>query len=534
MLFWIIAAIMASAVTAALMFPMYRSRAAGESLSEIPQSGVSGVSGTGSHEMEVYRDQLAEVGRDHAAGLIGSDEAEVARAEIGRRLLAASKLEADEQAGQEGKAGPVSGHMPLGFPGYALTAFLVTMPVLAIAGYTYLGSPGTAQQPLSARLSADPMHADIGVLVANAERHLAKNPDDGRGWDVLAPIYLRSGRLADAEHAFRKAIRLRGPSASRQSGLGETLVSKAGGIVTDEARLVFQSARELDPTDPRPRYFLALALAQEGKIAEARNAFVALIANSPPEAPWIPAIRQQIASLDNAAENGLFNPAMAGQQAVAASAKQTNNRIVSGPLEERLRKNPDDIAGWLELVRTKASLGDLPGAQVALNMASATFPAGAEAAALSALAGELGLKASSGLGGVSLADQVPGGPSLSSGQMGGAGDVVAAPFIMPGKADAPANPSAADIAAAQTMSATDRQAMIRSMVESLDAKLTDNPRNIAGWLRLVRSYSVLDEKAAALSALKRGTTAFGENSEQARALAGLARELGLETGEPLK
>ena len=92
----------------------------------------------------------------------------------------------------------------------------------------------------------------------------------------------------------------------------------------------------------------------------------------------------------------------------------------------------------------------------------------------------------------------------------------------------PGGPTQADIAAASSMSAEDRAAMIRSMVASLDSKLAENPETLDGWIRLVRSYAVLGDRGAAEGALQRADVAFPRESDGGRRLADLARELGLE------
>lgn len=501
MLFWIVAALMTFAATVALIVPLRRGAAAHAAPDE-------------AHEVEVYRDQIAEIDRDLAGGLIGASEAEVARAEIGRRLLAAARRAGDA-------ASPAGAHAPRG----AVLLILLFIPIAAVSAYLGFGSPGLPQQPLAERMAQDPERADLAVLVASAERHLAENPDDGRGWDVLGPIYLRVGRVDEAEAAFRKAITLLGPSSTRQSGLGETLVAKAGGVVTEEARLVFQSARELDPEDPRPAFFLALALAQSGKAGEAKAAFEALIDRSPPDAPWIPAIRGQIAALDRAPAS--VAPGMPTQAEIAAAAagktpaeRQDMARGMVATLEAKLKDNPANLDGWLMLVRSKAVLGDLPGAQAALNGAMTAFPTGDATAQLLALAAELGLKPGPGLGGVPVSPASPGGASAPA--------APAQPFIVPGTSAAPGNPTDADIAAASSLSAEDRAQMIRDMVASLDARLTEEPDNIEGWLRLVRSYHVLGDRDAARDAYGRGLGHFREGSAERKALADLAAELSIE------
>lgn len=519
MLFWIFAALMTFAATVALLLPFAQAR--GERVEVAPEA----------HDIEVYRDQLSEIDRDLAAGQINVEDAGVARGEIGRRLIAVARK------GEAGTGRSTSRWLPR----YALIGVLVFMPATALVTYLQLGAPGAGQMPFAARMNQDPGRADINTLIANAERQLAANPDEGRGWDVLAPIYLRIGRVDDAETAFRAAIRLLGPSASRQAGLGEALVSKSGGVVTDEARLVFQSARELNPEDPRPAFFLALARAQEGKLDEARTEFVDLLDRSDKDAPWVPAIRQQIAALDSAVRDPALSNGPSAADIAAAMANKTPEqrtemiRTMVGTLENRLADNPDNIDGWLMLIRSKMILEDQIGAQEALDRAVIAFPNIPQANLLSDLAQELSLKLKAELGGLPLP------PVKSTTEVSkDSSDQNAGPFIVPesltaatedtGKAvptGSSANPTQADIAAAALMSDDDRKQMIRGMVASLDEKLRQTPDNLEGWLRLIRSYVVLGELENGRDALDRAKAAFVANAEASATIARLGAELAL-------
>jgi cytochrome c-type biogenesis protein CcmH len=258
MVFWALAAILTAVVTIALLAPMARS------------SRASAASGAAAHDLEVYRDQLAEIERDEAAGLIDKTEADYARTEVSRRMLRAAKAE-----------GSGKSRSKLGSTAALRIAVLLFVPAVALATYLASGAPDLPHQPLASRMAepATPTALsgnappEVAELIARAEQHLANNPDDGRGWDVLAPIYARVGRLEDSRTAYANAIRLLGASPARQSGFGETLVALAGGVVTEEARLAFESAREMEPEDPKAAFFLALALAQEGRADRARDAF---------------------------------------------------------------------------------------------------------------------------------------------------------------------------------------------------------------------------------------------------------------------
>lgn len=538
MLFWVIAAVMTALVTLALIGPVMRSR---NSTSDAPEL----------HDMEVYRDQLAEVDRDLSDGLIDAAQAEVARTEISRRLLSASR---------KSKSAEPSEARNSRLRQVAAIAVAVFMPLVAVTAYLELGRPDLPQLPLSARLQEDPENTDLPMLVARAEQHLAENPDDGRGWSVLAPIYLRLERFADSAEAFRKTIALLGPTPERLTNLGEALISAGGGLVTEEAKLAFQTARELDPNDPRPQFFLAVGLAQAGKQAEARAAFDAMIASAPEGAPWIAAVEAQIAALDSPAgtiSGPVSGPASGGQVAGAAapgnptaadiaaandmSPEERQAMIASmiRSLEARLGSDPDNIDGWLRLVRSHVVTGNRDKAQAVLERAFAVFATeSAEKQSLNAIAREFGLVATSTLGGVPVAPADPGGQTALV-----APDVKpVTPFILDGAraddpsagssaaADAaagPSGPTQADIAAAAALSNEERGDMIRGMVASLDARLTENPENLEGWLRLVRSYAVLGDAPAAASALERAQVAFPEGSEGGQALAELASSLGI-------
>lgn len=379
MLLWILVAILTAAVAAVLLLPLLRAAARVEA----PRS----------HDVEVYRDQLKELERDRAGGLISGEDAEFARAEIARRLLAAS----DAVKAAATRTPPRRSNR------LAQLAVVIILPAIGLCLYLRTGNPGVPDAPLAARL-ANPGN-DMNILIARAERQLVINPEDGAGWDVLAPIYYRSGRVQEAATAFRNALRLLGPTPVRLGGYAESLIALSGGLVTTEAQEALEKSLVIEPNDPRAQFYLALALKQEGKSTEALAAFRKIAASSPGDAPWLPLVNDHIASLD---------------------------------------------AGGLPAQSAEA-------------------------------------------------DSRPG------------------------------NPTADDIAAAQNMSSGDRTAMIEGMVGSLAEKLKAEPKNFEGWMRIIRSYSVLGQKDKAAEALKQGLAAFPPEGDEGKQLLALAGELGLKT-----
>ncbi len=351
MLFWILVAILTAAVAAVLLLPLLRSPSASADDAD--------------HDVEVYRDQLEELKRDEATGLIGANEAELARAEVARRLIAASKAEAKEKARTSGRNR------------LAQAFVIVLLPALGLCLYLATGRPDLPAQPLAERL-ANPGN-DINVLIARAENHLARNPDDGAGWDLLAPIYYRSSRMEDSANAYAQAIRLLGESPERLDGYAEALIALADGVVTADARKQLEASLKLKPDNPRTRYYLALALEQEGKKPEARAAFEALAKDTPADAPWLPLVNRHIAALSEGGTLG--NPT--ADDVAAAQDMSTGDRqqMIAGMVENlatKLQENPDNFEGWMRIIRSYVVLDQRPKAEAALQTALKTFPADSE------------------------------------------------------------------------------------------------------------------------------------------------------------
>lgn len=399
MLFWIFSALLTVVIAVILLSPLLRASARATRYDE--------------GEAAVYRDQLRELERDKAEGLISAEDADYARAEIGRRLLAIAGREKDGETDDEADLAD-AGARPGARRRYTWSqAFiLLCLPLIGLAGYLEIGSPGTPDAPLEARIENP--GDDVDLLVAKVERHLATNPEDGNGWNVLAPVYFRIGRLPDAELAYRNAIRILGPDAERMNGLGETLVLRNDGIVTDDAQMAFQAAVKLEPNNPRADFYLALALEQSGRRAEALAAFQNIAKASPPTAPWMPLVNQHIAA--NSAGVPLANPPAPAAPDVAAQAPNPaapgnptaedvanaqamsegdRNEMIRGmvaSLDARLKEDPNNFEGWMRLVRSYAMLKDKERAEAALQDGLKAFPAaGAEGQQLIAMARELGL-----------------------------------------------------------------------------------------------------------------------------------------------
>ena len=345
MTLWFILAVMTAAAVFAVLWPLGRK----------PQAA------RGGSDRLVYQDQLREIDSDRAAGLIGEAEAELARVEISRRLLAAADTEMPVPAA-------VSAQRVVWRRRGAAIAAIVIVPGLALGLYLDLGSPNVPGRSVLARADAPQGSQSVASLVSQVEAHLARNPNDGAGWEVIAPVYLRLGRFDDAVQARRKVIALNGDTAARESDLGEALVAAANGVVTDEAKQAFQHAITGDTQDAKARYFLGLADEQDGNRDGAAAKWRAMLDTAPRDAPWANFVRTALARVtgEPAAGNGPSVVPSAGPSVGDAASAETMNeaqrtemiRGMVARLADRLHTDGNDVDGWLRLVRAYAVLGD--------------------------------------------------------------------------------------------------------------------------------------------------------------------------------
>jgi cytochrome c-type biogenesis protein CcmH len=351
MTLWFVFALMTAAAIFAVLWPLGQRGA--------PRSDAS--------EATVYKDQLSEIDRDLAAGLIEPPEAEAARVEIGRRLLAA----ADHQ-----RAPPTASSIKL--RRIAALMALVGLPILSMAFYLPLGSPRLGDFPLAERARSPDVNQPFDNLVAQVEAHLEKNPTDGRGWNVLAPVLVRLGRYDDAVRAFRNSITYNGDSAARRADLGEALTGAAGGVVTSEAKAEFEHAVAMDADEVKARYFLGLAAEQDGRRDDAAAAWRAMLEKAPADAPWRPLVQAALIRVGGSAVPALPDSAMAAAKDMSETDRTAMIHGMVERLATRLKQNGGDVQGWLRLVRAYMVMGDRDKAKGAQSDARAAVANDAE------------------------------------------------------------------------------------------------------------------------------------------------------------
>jgi cytochrome c-type biogenesis protein CcmH len=237
---------------------------------------------------------------------------------------------------------------------------------MAVALYLPIGSPRLGDFPLAQRIRAPDVTQPLDNLVAQVEAHLEKNPTDGRGWSVLAPVLARLGRYDEAVQAYHNSITYNGDSAQRRADLGEAIAGAAGGVITADAKAEFERAIALNTDEVKASYFLGVAAEQDGHAAEAASIWRAMLARAPTDAPWRPLVQAALARV-----GGSTAPVLSDEAVAAAKDMNETDRgaMIRGMVERlagRLKQNGDDVEGWLRLVRAYMVMGDRDKAKSAL------------------------------------------------------------------------------------------------------------------------------------------------------------------------
>ncbi len=259
----------------------------------------------------------------------------------------------------------------------ALLALFVA--VVGLGAYFVLGQP-----QLALRALRGPQADDLPGLIATLANRIRERPADAQGWALLGRGYLALGNADEAAKALGRAITLdkaKGAApASLYSAYGEALTESAGGAVPPEAESAFRAALAADPKEPGARYYLGLAARARGAKDEALNYWEGLLADAPAGASWRGGLVDDVAALK--------------AERVQAGATQAPdiNAMVQG-LAARLAAHPNDLEGWMRLIRAYAVMGEADNAKASLAHARAVFVNDAQAQrSLTALAQDLGLE----------------------------------------------------------------------------------------------------------------------------------------------
>ncbi len=384
---WVIIALLLVGVLAFLLLPLTRR---------------SSTTDRNEYDAKVYRDQLGEVDRDLERGVLSQDQAQAARTEIERRLLACISEDGETGSGQTQETSGGKGSLVL------IGVLAVALPVGAMSLYLELGSPNVPAFPLNedrARALAKERAktAEIEQMIDTLAKRMEEKPGDIRGWQLLGRSYAARQQFDKASYAYGRAYQI-DPNPDVTVSYAEALAMDAGGTVIDRARDLFLSILKVDPVNPTARFYLALNKVQRGDVPGALQDWTDLAAMSPQGAPWLRVVNDRI----------------------AAAAQQ-------------LGIDRDSVKPTAEALRLAKTVMAPPQATV-----ERVAPSGAAS-----------------------------------------------------------GPTRDQVEEAALMSEKERQALVRTMVGRLAAKMKANPGNREGWLRLARAYEVLGKKEKAADARRK-------------------------------
>jgi cytochrome c-type biogenesis protein CcmH len=227
----------------------------------------------------IYRDQLAELDRDLTSGVISTADHAVARDELQRRML-------DDAAAVELSSGQAARGRQ------TLLAIAIGLPLAASGLYAMLGEPAAllAQPPQPGAAAHEVGAPDIERMVATLAARLEKNPDDPKGWSMLARSYRAMGRFAEASAAFARIGPELHKDPTQLAVYADTLAAAAGGTLEGEPMKLVDEALRLDPNHPMALSLAATSAYKRRDFETAARHWQHLLRQLPPDsedARWV-------------------------------------------------------------------------------------------------------------------------------------------------------------------------------------------------------------------------------------------------------
>ncbi len=389
-LFWAVAGAITVAVVAILLLALRRG---------------AGDAGAADYDLRVYRDQLAEVDRDLARGIIAPADAERLRAEVSRRVLQADKALSAAPPARAARSGA------------AIAVTVAAMIAGAFGGYWWLGAPGYADMPLqlrkaeaetrretrpdqasveAARTASPPPAPSLedAALLEQLRTAVQTYPDNIRGHELLARTEARLGNYAAAHAAQTRMIALKGDKATAadHANAAELMILATNGYVSPQAEAELTAALKADGTNGLARYYSGLMLAQIGRPDLAFNLWRGLLESSATTDPWVAPLRDQIGTLAQLAGVRYdLPPEIKGPAAAdVAAAAQMSEADRTAMIENMVAGLNDELATrggppekWAQLIRAYGVLGNTARAAEIYAEAKTTFAG--QSAALSFL-----------------------------------------------------------------------------------------------------------------------------------------------------
>ncbi|RCK44101.1 cytochrome C biogenesis protein [Thalassospira profundimaris] len=424
---WIVFALVTLAVAGYVLWPVMAgtrrgSSAAGDETADqktVPSSTRSDLSDQDElqRDLSVYRDQLAEINRDIERGVLNAEQADAARIEVQRRILATDQR---IQARAKKRTGKKTGT----FARPVAVALILISLIGGLGLYLDLGHPALPDRPIAqrsdeilaarnARLQNNEREQALRKAVADLSNKLIQNPGNIENWEMLGNSLMALNRPQEAQTAFLEAVKLSNRDGAYLAMYAEAIIRASDGQVTAAARGALEEAAKSGNHNPRIAFYLGVADLQQGQTQAALERWIALANSAPADASWLPLVVRQIEQTATASGIDISGrlklpsvttpPAIAGnagpsQEDMKAAAEMTpeeRRKMIEGMVDRlasKLAENPQDPDGWARLMRAYMVMGMKDKAQESYQQAQTALKDNKPALAqLAALADQVGL-----------------------------------------------------------------------------------------------------------------------------------------------
>lgn len=325
-IFWILAAGLAVLAALFMAAPLLAGRGSGDSATEADQARIN---------LELFKQQVAELDTDLAAGKLDRTQYEAARRDLERELL--------RDTADLGPEDPKpAAHIKLPGPGLTAAALAFAVPGLALVLYLALGEraiipqlermAGGGGQSTQQPAGADGLPS-LTVLVQRLEERLQQVPDDGEGWTMLGRTYFAMGRMQDAEQALGRAHELLPDDTQVTLAYAESIAANNNRDLEGRPAALISEALAAEPDNATARWLAGMVAFQRGQFQSAATAWKRVLEQVDPDSEDAAELRQFISQAEQRAgiPADMQLAANTGGTAAAASEQPQPNAGADAP-----------------------------------------------------------------------------------------------------------------------------------------------------------------------------------------------------------
>jgi cytochrome c-type biogenesis protein CcmH len=242
----------------------------------------------------IYRDQLVALERDLARGAISQADYEATKDEVQLRLL-------DDTAESTASVPNTHKYFWTGRRSAVIIALLFSLGAAGL--YNWLGAPGAINPVIAQKAKSD----EVEKMVSSLAQRLKANPDNPKGWAMLARSYKVMGRFDEAEAAFVKAGELVNTEPDLLVDYADLLAVRANNNIEGKPLELVNKALALNPQHPMGLMMSGVAAYRRSDFKMAVDQWEKLLALLEPGSPDAQQVENDIADARDKAGVGLLS-----------------------------------------------------------------------------------------------------------------------------------------------------------------------------------------------------------------------------------